>query len=73
MRFAAPCYLRQDIHVVSITRTSLTVTLISMFVGDQPRGTMRLSLKCAITSSGEGAGMIADPTGATAFHRPVCR
>jgi hypothetical protein len=37
---------------------------------DQPRVTMHISPKYATTGSDRGAGMVANPTGATAFHRP---
>jgi hypothetical protein len=38
---------------------------------DQPCGTMHISPKYATTGSDRGTGMVANPTGATVFHRPV--
>jgi hypothetical protein len=40
---------------------------------DQPRVTTLSSPKYATTGSDRGAGMVAHPTGATVFPRPVSR
>jgi hypothetical protein len=40
---------------------------------DQSRGTIDSSPKYATTGSDRGAGMVANPTMATVFHRPVSR